>query len=215
RAAAALSHPNICIVFAVEESEGVPIIAMEHIRGRPLNRVLERGGALSPVRAATIARQIALGMAAAHDQGIVHGDLKPENVMVADGDLIKILDFGLARRASKLIKHAPDQGMVPGDPKPENVMVADGDLIKILDFGLARRASKLITIDPDETIVEGVAEAGGGIFRTPRYMSPEHGRGELATAASDVFALGAILFEMLNGSKAFPGANLLQVLARI
>ena len=174
RAAAALSHANICTVFAVEESEGVPIIAMEHVRGRPLNRVLERGGALSPVRAATIARQIALGMDTAHAQGIVHGDLKPENVMVADGDLIKILDFGLARRASRLI-----------------------------------------TPDPDETIVEGVAEAGEGIFGTPSYMSPEQARGELATAASDVFALGSILFEMLTGSKAFPGANLLQVLARI
>jgi alkyl hydroperoxide reductase subunit AhpC len=174
RAAAALSHPNICTVFAVEESEGVPIIAMEHIRGRPLNRVLERGGALSPGRAATIARQIALGMATAHAQGIVHGDLKPENVMVADGDSIKILDFGLARRASKLI-----------------------------------------TIDPDETIVRGVAETGEGIFGTPSYMSPEQARGELATAASDVFALGAILVEMLTGSKAFPGANPLQVLNRI
>ena len=94
-------------------------------------------------------------------------------------------------------------------------MVADGDLIKILDFGLARRASRLITPDPDETIVHGVAEAGEGIFGTPSYMSPEQARGELATAASDAFALGAILFEMLTGSKAFPGANLLQVLARI
>jgi alkyl hydroperoxide reductase subunit AhpC len=174
RAAAALSHPNICIVYAVEETEGVPIIAMEHVRGRPLNRVLERGGALSHERTATIARQIALGMAVAHAQGIVHGDLKPENVMVGDGDLVKILDFGLARRASRLIG-----------------------------------------IDPDETLVEGVAEAGEGVFGTPSYMSPEQARGERATAASDLFALGALLFEMLTGSKAFPGANLLQVLARI
>jgi alkyl hydroperoxide reductase subunit AhpC len=174
RAAAALSHPNICTVFAVEESEGVPIIAMEHVRGRALHRVLERGGALAPARAATIARQIALGMATAHAQGIVHGDLKPENVMVADGDLIKILDFGLARRASKLA-----------------------------------------TVDPDETVVQGVADSGEGMFGTPSYMSPEQARGELATTASDVFALGAILFELLTGSKAFPGTNLLQVLARI
>jgi alkyl hydroperoxide reductase subunit AhpC len=174
RAAAALSHPNICTVFAVEDSEGVPIIAMEHIRGRTLNRTLERDGALSPARAAMIARQIALGMAAAHAKGVVHGDLKPENVMVADGDLIKILDFGLARRASKSI-----------------------------------------TMDPDETVAEGTADSGEGLFGTPSYMSPEQARGEIATAASDVFALGAILFELLTGSKAFPGANLLQVLARI
>lgn len=173
RAAAALSHPNICTMYAIEESEGVPIIAMEYVRGRPLNRVLEPGG-LAPARAATIARQIALGMAVAHAKGVVHGDLKPENVMVADGDVVKILDFGLARRASSLS-----------------------------------------TADPDETIVEGLAEAGDGLFGTPSYMSPEQARGEPATTASDVFALGAILFEMLSGTKAFPGANLLQVLARI
>jgi serine/threonine-protein kinase len=106
-------------------------------------------------------------------------------------------------------------GIVHGDLKPENVMVAEGDLIKILDFGLARRASKFITIDPDETLIQGVAETGEGLFGTPSYMSPEQARGELATAASDVFALGAILFEMLTGSKAFPGTNLLQVLTRI
>jgi alkyl hydroperoxide reductase subunit AhpC len=174
RAAAALSHPNICTVFAVEEDEGVPFIAMEHVRGRPLNRVLERGGALAPERAAAIARQVALGMAAAHAHGIVHGDLKPENVMVAEGDLIKILDFGLARRASKLI-----------------------------------------TLDPDDTVEDTGSQAGEGLFGTPSYMSPEQARGELATAASDVFALGAMLYEMLTGSKAFPGTNLLQVLTRI
>jgi serine/threonine protein kinase len=174
RAAAALNHPNICTVFAVDESEGVPIIAMEHVRGRPLNRLLERDGAVAPERAATIARQVALGMAAAHAHGIVHGDLKPENVMVGDGDLIKILDFGLARRASKVI-----------------------------------------TLDPDDTLDKDWSDGGEGLFGTPSYMAPEQARGELATAASDVFALGAILFEMLTGSKAFPGTNLLQVLARI
>jgi serine/threonine protein kinase len=174
RAAAALSHPNICTVFAVEQSEGVPMIAMEHVRGRALNRVIERDGALGPQRAAAIARQIALGMAAAHAQGIVHGDLKPENVIVGDGDLIKILDFGLARRGAQLM-----------------------------------------AVDPDATLDDFAAETGEGLFGTPSYMSPEQARGEPATAASDVFALGAILFEMLTGARAFPGTNLLEVLARI
>jgi alkyl hydroperoxide reductase subunit AhpC len=98
RSAASLSHPNVCTVFGVDDSEGVPMIAMEYLRGRPLNRLMEREGAMCPPRAVEIARQVASGMAAAHAQGVVHGDLKPENVMVSDDGLAKILDFGLARR---------------------------------------------------------------------------------------------------------------------
>ncbi|HEY3244477.1 MAG TPA: redoxin domain-containing protein [Phycisphaerae bacterium] len=97
RLAAALSHPNICTVFGVDDSEGVPIIAMEYLVGRPLSKVLPEG-ALPPNQAARIAQQIASGMAAAHAAGIVHGDLKPANVIVTREGLAKIVDFGLSRR---------------------------------------------------------------------------------------------------------------------
>jgi serine/threonine-protein kinase len=96
RAAAALSHPNICMVFAVDDSEGIPFIAMEYVRGRPLDELFEQGP-LPPARAADIAGQIATGMAAAHSQQISHGDLKPANVLLTDDGVVKILDFGLAR----------------------------------------------------------------------------------------------------------------------
>jgi alkyl hydroperoxide reductase subunit AhpC len=112
RSAAALNHPNICMVFGVDDSEGVPMIAMEFLRGRPLNKRLERQGALGPSQAGQIARQIASGMSAAHTQGVVHGDLKPENVMVDDDGLVKILDFGLARRDSR--SRDPDETAVYG-----------------------------------------------------------------------------------------------------
>jgi alkyl hydroperoxide reductase subunit AhpC/predicted Ser/Thr protein kinase len=97
RAAAALNHPNLCTIYTVDDTAGVPIIAMEYISGRPISQ-LARAEALASESLHSIARQLAAGMAAAHGAGIVHGDLKPENVMVGDEGLVKILDFGLARR---------------------------------------------------------------------------------------------------------------------
>jgi len=97
RAAAALNHPNLCTIYAVDDSAGIPIISMEYIPGESLARIA-RTGRPEFDSLLSIARQIAAGMAAAHAEGIVHGDLKPENVMVTADGLVKVLDFGLARR---------------------------------------------------------------------------------------------------------------------
>jgi serine/threonine protein kinase/peroxiredoxin len=113
RAAASLNHPNICIVHAVDPGELAPMIVMEYVDGKALEDLLENGP-LPAEAAVSYARQIALGMSEAHRQGVVHGDLKPGNIMVTPAGFVKIMDFGLARR------EAPGDGQSPataGGPK--------------------------------------------------------------------------------------------------
>ncbi len=99
RAAAALNHANICTVYAVDNFEGVSMIVMEYVEGQPLAKLLADGG-LPPEQAAGIGARIAEGMSAAHARGIVHGDLKPANIMTDGEENVKVMDFGLARRRS-------------------------------------------------------------------------------------------------------------------
>ncbi|HEU5076636.1 MAG TPA: protein kinase [Polyangiaceae bacterium] len=97
RAAAAFEHPNAVSIFDVGELDGAPYIVMELVKGRTLRRAHGDTGAPIPARVAQLA-DVARALAAAHKRGLVHRDVKPENVMVSDDGLVKVLDFGIARR---------------------------------------------------------------------------------------------------------------------
>jgi Tol biopolymer transport system component/predicted Ser/Thr protein kinase len=104
---AALNHPNIVTVHSIERDGDTLFIAMEHLEGRTLDELVRKGG-LALDRLLALMTQIVDAVVAAHRHGIVHRDLKPRNVMVLDGDRVKVLDFGLAK-----LHDAPDAANLP------------------------------------------------------------------------------------------------------
>ena len=125
KAAAALSHPNICTVYSVEESDEKTFIVMEYVEGKTLQ---ELKATLALKQAIDIGIQLADGLAAAHDKGIVHRDIKPENVMIRKDGRLQIMDFGLAKLkgVSRLTKEGSTVGTA-GYMSPEQVQGQDAD----------------------------------------------------------------------------------------
>jgi TolB-like protein/Flp pilus assembly protein TadD len=153
RAASALDHANICTVHEIGETDdGHLFICMGYYEGETLAQRLSRGP-LPVEEAVSIARQIARGLARAHQEGIVHRDIKPANIMLTSRGEVKILDFGLASLAD--------------------------------DMKLTRAGTTVGTVP---------------------YMSPEQVRGEELDPLTDLWSLGAVLYESLTGKLPFRGS---------
>ncbi|HEX6339181.1 MAG TPA: Stk1 family PASTA domain-containing Ser/Thr kinase [Jiangellaceae bacterium] len=101
RSAARLSHPNVVGVFDQGEDDGTVFLAMEYVEGRTLRQILRDRGPLPPAAALEMLQPVVAALGAAHDAGIVHRDVKPENVLVGANGRIKVADFGLARAVSE------------------------------------------------------------------------------------------------------------------
>jgi serine/threonine protein kinase/Tol biopolymer transport system component len=162
RMVAVLNHPNILAVYDFGSQDGAHYMVCELLEGETLRKRLE-DGALPSRKAVEYALQIAQGLGAAHGRGVVHRDLKPDNVFVTKDARVKILDFGLAK-------------LMPG----ENFLEG-----------------------PTGAPTLHAVTSPGVVLGTVGYMSPEQVRGQVADARSDIFALGAILYEMLSGRRAF------------
>jgi serine/threonine protein kinase len=127
RIARQVSHPNVCRVYDIGEADGFPFISMEYVDGEDLASLLQRIGRLPSDKALEIARKLCAGLAAAHERGVIHRDLKPQNVMLDKRGQVVIMDFGLAAVTGKLTGKEARNG-TPAYMSPEQLR---GDSVTI------------------------------------------------------------------------------------
>ncbi len=167
-----LNHPNIVTVYDVGDNHGHPYIVMELVDGESL---WQRLGArrLKTREVLEIACQVADGLAAAHAAGVVHRDLKPQNIMFTADGRAKIVDFGLGKQT-------------PGSAGPD-----------------------------EATAAKDVLTADHVVLGSAGYMAPEQVVGQSVDGRADQFALGAVIYEMLSGKRAFQRPTSVQTMAAI
>lgn len=186
-AVSALNHPNILTIYEIGESDPHHFLVTEFVAGQTLRDWL-RGNEASLVAKLDLAVQITSALAAAHTAGIIHRDIKPDNVMVRSDGIVKVLDFGLAK--------------LTGDRES--------------DGAIGRRGEEESTIAPSlHRPLAHSQTTPGLIMGTASYMSPEQARGEKVDARTDIFSLGIVLYELIAGSVPFAGANTFEVVAAV
>jgi tRNA A-37 threonylcarbamoyl transferase component Bud32 len=162
RSVAQLSHPSIVTVIDRGEQDGRQFIVFEYVDGENLKALIERGGPLPEREALDLALQITRALSFAHANGLVHRDVKPQNVLLDDEGRAKVTDFGIARA---------------------------------LD------------------VQAGITQTGT-VMGTSDYIAPEQARGTKASEQTDVYSLGAVLYELLTGEVPFRGDNFVAVAMR-
>lgn len=154
RTAASVSHGNVVDVYDVGQEDGDLYIVMQYIDGEDLKHLIRRLGALPVARAHEITRQVLGGVGAIHAAGIVHRDIKPQNVLIGQDGIARVTDFGIAQVA--------------------------------MDVGLT---------------------TAGTTVGTAAYMAPEQAQGGKLTEATDLYAVGVMLYEMLTGVMPFEAST--------
>ena len=190
KSASALNHPNIITIHEIGESDGTHFIATEFIDGKTLTDYA-KANPLNYKATLEIAIQVASALDEAHSAGIVHRDIKPDNVMIRANGLVKILDFGIAK------------------------------LVEMRNADLELKDSEAETLlqppekNPQSAIPNPQSTTPGMIIGTPQFMSPEQARGKDVDHQTDIFSFGVVVVEMLSGQSPFEGETISDVIAAV
>jgi serine/threonine protein kinase/DNA-binding winged helix-turn-helix (wHTH) protein/tetratricopeptide (TPR) repeat protein len=176
RAASALSHPNICTLYDIDEFNGHPVLVMEFLHGETLKQRITRGVPLarSANQFLDLAIQMASCLEAAHSAGIMHQGIRPASIFITRHGQVKLLDFGLAKLAQAGERRSVFS--VPAD----RLMVAGGTAWK------GNRSVRPAVNSPEST-------------KTDEYLAPEQISGDEVDCRADLFSLGVVLHEMITG----------------
>jgi serine/threonine protein kinase len=190
RAISSLNHPHICQLYDIGSQSGTDFLVMEFLQGETLAERLRKGAMpLNEILKVGIA--VAEALAVAHRNGIVHRDLKPGNIMLTASGA-KLMDFGLAKPLG--MQSSSGSGSVGSGTAPPS-------------FTAAATMSGPSPLTPLTT--------AGSIIGTIQYMSPEQIEGKEADARSDIFAFGAVLYEMAAGKRPFSGKSQISLASSI
>jgi serine/threonine protein kinase/tetratricopeptide (TPR) repeat protein len=181
-----VTHRNVVRIHDLGEVEGIKYLTMPLVEGQTLAQVLRQSGRMPVGRALGIAREIAAGLAAAHEAGVVHRDLKPENIMVDGEQHAQIMDFGISRSS-----------------RPATVTSR-----KESRSGLGRA----VVLDP-AALTGGMTMAGIVIGSLP-YMAPEQAKGDKVDHRADIYSFGLILRDMLVGRRQHEGQSAVDEMVR-
>src|SRR5271170_1017209 len=189
RAISSLNHPHICQLYDIGSQDGTDYLVMEFLEGETLAERL-RKGAMPLAEVFKVGIAVAEALAVAHRSGIVHRDLKPGNIMLTTGGA-KLMDFGLAKPLGTAASGSGTAGSGTAPPS----------------FTAAATLSGPTPLSPLTT--------AGSIIGTIQYMSPEQIEGKEADARSDIFAFGAVLYEMVAGKRPFAGKSQISLASSI
>ena len=213
---ASLNHPNIASIYGFEEApDGAMVLVLERVEGETLAERLRRG-ALPVLEALQMCGQIALALEVAHERGVVHRDIKPGNVMIGPRGLVKVLDFGLARRRGDPRRPAAGPAAPPA-PTHHAGASRDAETAATIAMAPAGGRERIPAVEPATPATERRPPTQAPETRTvsddvitgtPGYMSPEQVLAGDVDERSDVFAFGCVLYECLTGRKAFTGSDL-------